>query len=73
MENKNKLRAGSRWHGTKQVPERAQIKKDKNGRECYLMGTFNQSGVWFQQIKYIDNDEIYSGKYDILNPLFERK
>ena len=73
MNKANNLRAGSRWHGTKQVPENAQIKKDKNGRECYLSGTYNQSGVWFQQIKYIDNDEIYVGKFDNLNPFFERK
>jgi hypothetical protein len=70
---KNKLRAGSRWHGTKQVPEHSEIKKDKHGRECYLSGTFVKDGVWYHQIKYIDNNEIYVGKFDALNPIFERK
>ena len=71
MNNRNKLRAGSRWHSTKQVPEHVQIKKDKHGRECYLAGTFLQNGVWYHQIKYIDNDELFTGRYDILNPFFE--
>lgn len=73
MNKQSKLRAGCRWHGTKQVPEHAEIKKDKNGRECYLSGTFIQNGVWYHQIKYIDNDEFYVGRYDLLNPFFERK
>ena len=72
--NKNKkLRAGCRWHGTKQVPEHAEIKKDKNGRECYLSGTFLKDGVWFHSIKYIDNNEFYVGRFEVLNPFFERK
>jgi hypothetical protein len=73
MNKQIKLRAGCRWYGTIQIPEQVQIKKDKHGRECYLMGTFNQNGVWFHEIKYIDNNEVYVGRYDILNPFFERK
>ena len=73
MNKQSKLRAGCRWHGTKQVPEHAKIKKDKNGRECYLSGTFLKDGVWFHQIKYIDNDEFYVGRFEVLNPFFERK
>ena len=73
MNKETKLRAGCRWHGQTEVPEFAQIKKDKHGRECYLSGTFKKDGVWFQEIKYIDNDEIYVGKFDALNPIFERK
>jgi len=70
MNNKNKLLAGCRWHGTKQVPQNAEIKKDKNGRECYLSGTFINNGVWYHKIKYIDNNEFYVGKYDVLNRFF---
>ena len=68
-----KLRAGCRWHGKIEVPEFAEIKKDNKGRECYLSGTFVQNGIWYQQIKYIDNDEFYVGKFDLLNKFFERK
>jgi hypothetical protein len=71
MIKNNKLRAGMRWHGTKQVPEFVKIIKDKHGRECYLSGTFKENGVWFQQIKYIDNDEFYTGRFDVLNKYFE--
>jgi hypothetical protein len=71
--NKNKLRAGSRWHGTEQVPEKAEIKTDKHGRECYLAGTFAENKIYYQKIKYIDNGEFYVGRYDALNPIFERK
>jgi hypothetical protein len=71
--NKNKLRAGLRWHGNKQVPEHIEIKKNKYGRECYLAGTFLKEGVWYHQIKYIDNDEIFTGRYDVLNQFFDRK
>ena len=73
MNSQSKLRAGFRWHGTKQVPEHCEIKKDKNKRECYLSGTFVQNGVWYHKIKYIDNDEFYVGRHDVLNPFFERK
>lgn len=73
MNKQSKLRAGCRWHGTKQVPEHAEIKKDKNGRECYLSGTFLKDGIWFHSIKYIDNDEFYVGRFEVLNPFFERK
>jgi hypothetical protein len=73
MNKQSKLRAGCRWHGTKQVPEHSEIKKDKNGRECYLSGTFIRDGVWFHSIKYIDNDEFYVGRFEVLNPFFERK
>jgi hypothetical protein len=67
-----KLRAGCRWHNQKQVPEHAEIKKDKNGRECYLSGTFQKNGTFYHQLKYIDNDEFFTAKFDFLNPFFER-
>lgn len=73
MNKQNKLRAGCRWHGSIQIPEQVEIKKDKHGRECYLMGTYIDNGTWFHQIKYIADGEIYTGRFDILNPFFERK
>ena len=70
--NEIKLRPGCRWHGQTQVPETAEIKKDKNGRECYLSATFQKNGVYYHRLIYIDNGEFFVGKFDFINPFFKR-
>jgi hypothetical protein len=62
------MRAGSKIINGLEVPENAKIQKDKHGREFYVFRIYQSNSIFYIDIKYLDNGELYKNKFEILQP-----